>query len=191
MEPADLNATNAIDEAIRGNQMAYSYLLNQYWPLVYGFQLKRTKNEADAEDITIETFAKAFAALSTFRKEYEFGTWLVTISRNIHVDMLRRQKNSILSQATLNSPSERDAERVLDESPSAEDQLIADQNLATLLRHLRELKPKYQQVLQLRYFNELGYPEMAEKLGESIGTVKVKVLRARKLLAERIREGSS
>lgn len=190
LESTERTVDQAIDQAIEGNQIAFSYLLDKYWPLVYGFQLKRTQNEADAEDITIQTFSRAFANISSYKKSYEFGTWLVAISKNIHIDLLRKQRSNILSQATNRMSADSDADRVLDETPSAEDKLISEQNLATLLKHLKSLKPSYKQVLQMRYFSELGYAEMARKLNEPIGTVKVKVLRARRLLAEKIREGS-
>lgn len=191
MEYNEQSIAQAIEDAAVGSQIAYSFLLDHFWPLVYGYQLKRIQNEVEAEDITIQTFARAFASLQTYRREYEFGTWLVTISKNIQIDLYRKKKNNILSQATNSMEMESDAERVLDESPTAEDRLISDQNLATLQRYLKELKPKYQRVLQMRYFNELGYNEMAELLGEPVGTVKVKVLRARRLLAGKIREASS
>ncbi len=178
----------AIEEAGKGNQIAYSFLLDHYWPVVYGYQLKRVLNETEAEDITIETFSKAFERLETYNEQYEFGTWLVSISKNLHVDRLRKQKSKISIEYGTRARS--DADRVLDESPTVEDRLITEQNLNTLQKHLKELKPHYQRVLQLRYFNELGYAEISDLLQQPLGTVKVTVLRAKRLLAEKIREGS-
>ncbi|WP_372974404.1 RNA polymerase sigma factor, partial [Muriicola sp.] len=65
--------------------MAFSSLLDRFWNEVYNFQLGRTKNENDAEDITIQTFSRAFDKIQTFDEAYEFKTWLFTISKNIHV----------------------------------------------------------------------------------------------------------
>lgn len=73
---------------------------------------------------------------------------------------------------------------VFDDSLSMEDQLIQEQNLADLLRDIKSLKPHYQEVINLRYFNELSYSDIAEKLNEPINNIKVKLLRAKKLLAE-------
>jgi RNA polymerase sigma-70 factor (ECF subfamily) len=78
--------------------------------------------------------------------------------------------------------------RVLDESPSAEDQLIIEQNLKTLLENIRKLKTAYQQVIELRFFREMSYAEIAQELDEPVGNVKVKLLRAKKLLASLISE---
>lgn len=165
--------------------MAFSSLLDRFWNEVYNFQLGRTKNENDAEDITIQTFSRAFDKIQSFDEAYEFKTWLFTISKNIHVDLLRKRKRNILEQS---SPGNSDAiKKVLDDAPTAEDQLIQDQNLASLLSHIRNLKPHYREVINLRYFQELSYAAIAEELGEPINNVKVKLLRAKKLLAELIK----
>jgi RNA polymerase sigma-70 factor (ECF subfamily) len=170
-----------IDKAQTGNQVAFSQLLDRYWPEVYHFQLGRTQNENDAEDIAIQTFAKAFDKISTYDPAFAFNTWLITISKNLHVDLLRKRKHSVLEQRENGSPEA--MIKILDESPSAEDQLIIEQNLKTLLHYLKQLKPAYRKVIDLRYFREMSYAEIAEQLGEPIGNVKVKLLRAKKLLA--------
>ncbi len=165
--------------------MAFSSLLDRFWNEVYNFQLGRTKNENDAEDITIQTFSRAFDKIQTFDEAYEFKTWLFTISKNIHVDLLRKRKRNILEQSTPGIPYA--IKKVLDDAPTAEDQLIQDQNLASLLGHIRNLKPHYREVINLRYFQELSYAAIAEELDEPINNVKVKLLRAKKLLAELIK----
>mgnify|MGYP001588563889 FL=1 len=162
-----------------------NYLLDVFWDNVYGFQLKRTHNENDAEDITIQTFSKAFDKIETFDEKYTFKTWLITISKNIHIDLLRKEKNSIIQVISKN---DRDMFQVLDESPSPEDKLITEQHLAKLLRDIKKLKPHYQEVINLRYFQEFSYKEISKELKEPINNVKVKLLRAKKLLAEIIRE---
>lgn len=171
---------DTIEKAKTGNQLAFSSLLDRYWNDVYGFQLKRTENENDAEDISIQTFSKAFDKIDTYKDCYVFKTWLITISKNIHVDLLRKRKKNII--ATRGSVEA--VKKMLDDSPSIEDQLIQEQNLTDLLRDIKKLKPHYQEVINLRYFNELSYANIAEKLNEPISNVKVKLLRAKKLLAE-------
>lgn len=173
-----------IKKAKEGNQIAFSTLLDTFWNDVYGFQLVRTQNENDAEDITIRTFSRAFDKIDSFDESFEFKTWLITISKNLHVDLLRKRKRSVLQQSeTGNSEA---LKKVLDVAPTAEDRLITEQNLATLLHHIKQLKPHYQKVINLRYFNELSYADIAKELGEPINNVKVKLLRAKKLLADQI-----
>jgi RNA polymerase sigma factor (sigma-70 family) len=179
-----LNKTEDIAETINkakmGNQIAFSNLLNTFWNDVYGFQLKRTENENDAEDITIQTFSKAFDKISTYKDTYVFKTWLITISKNIHIDLVRKRKRNILDTRENGEA----IKKMLDDTPSMEDRLIQEQNLTNLLRDIKKLKPHYQEVINLRYFNELSYAGIAEKLNEPINNIKVKLLRAKKLLAE-------
>ncbi|WP_272021996.1 RNA polymerase sigma factor [Olleya namhaensis] len=179
-----------IDEAIirakKNDQKAFNYLLNNYWDKVYGFQLKRIQNENDAEDITIQTFSKAFDKIESYDNTYAFNTWLITISKNIHIDTIRKEKNSI--KQALSQTEENEVYLVADESPSVEDKLITEQNLAKLLRDIKKLKPHYQAVINLRYFQELSYKEISEELKEPINNIKVKLLRAKKLLAEIIQK---
>lgn len=171
-----------ITEAKKGSQSAFNFLLDTYWREVYGFQLKRTQNEIEAEDITIETFSKAFHKIHLFNEEYKFSTWLITISKNIHHDLLRKKKASIASNL-FNNDNE-SVHNIIDSTPSAEDKIITEQNLAKLLKDIKKLKPHYQEVIQLRYFQEMSYKEIAHEINEPITNVKVKLLRAKKLLAE-------
>ncbi len=177
---------DAIEKAKKNDQPAFNFLLDTFWNDVYGFQLKRTENENDAEDITIQTFSKAFDKIDTYNDTYVFKTWLIAISKNIHIDLVRKRKSSITTAS--NNPTEEDFYDIVDESPSPEDKLITEQNLAKLLRDIKKLKPHYQEIINLRYFQELSYNEISEQLNEPINNVKVKLLRAKKLLSEIIKK---
>ena len=171
-----------IEKAKKGDQVAFTFLLDFYWNEVYGFMLKRTENETDAEDITIETFSKAFDKISLYSPEFQFNTWLIAIAKNVHIDILRKKKSTLFIDIT--DEENNQAYNVADTTPSAEDELITEQNLSQLLQFIKELKPHYQEVIQLRYFQELSYQEIAEQLEEPLNNVKIKLLRAKKLLAE-------
>jgi len=112
------------------NLFSKQNLLDTFWNQVYGFQLKRTENENDAEDITIQTFSKAFDKINTYNEDFKFSTWLITISKNIHIDLLRKRKTSISNQ-TIDDSEERVYE-IIDESPTPEDKIIREQNLAKM-----------------------------------------------------------
>ena len=176
-----MELNEAIIKAKENNQMAFNFLLETFWNDVFGFMIKRTQNENDAEDITIETFFKAFDKINSFDSKFKFKTWLITIAKNTHLDSVRKQKNALSNQTT-----EEDEKRVYwirDEAPSAEDKLITEQNLAELLKDIKKLKPHHQEIIQLRYFQEQSYQEIANTIGIPINNVKVKLLRAKKLLA--------
>ena len=85
---------------------------------------------------------------------------------------------------------ESEAYKIFDETPSAEDQLIIEQNLAQLLNYIKQLKPHYQEIINLRYFREMSYKEMADYLNEPMSNIKVKLVRAKKLLAAIIEKSS-
>jgi len=171
-----------ISQAKLGDQVAFTFLLDFFWNEVYGFMLKRTENETDAEDIVIETFAKAFDKIATYNPEFGFNTWLIAIAKNVHIDMLRKKKTSLFIDIT--EEDEHQAYSIVDDSNSAEDELIIEQNLAQLLQYIKQLKPAYQEVIQMRYFQEMTYQEMAESLEEPLNNIKIKLLRSKKLLSE-------
>jgi len=177
-----LEINEYIEKAKKGDQVAFTFLLDYYWNEVFGFMLKRTENETDTEDIAIETFAKAFDKISTYNPEFQFNTWLIAIAKNVHIDMLRKKKSALFINIT--DEEDNQAYNIADTALSAEDELIKKQNLSSLLACVRELKPHYQEVIQLRYFQELSYQEIADELGEPLNNVKIKLLRAKKLLAE-------
>jgi len=169
-----------IEKAVLGDQIAFTFLLDTYWNEVYNFMLQRVENENDAEDVTIETFVKAFDKIATYNPEFQFNTWLIAIAKNVHIDMLRKKKTTIFVTTTNNSA----AYTIADTSPSMEDVLITEQNLSRLLQFIKKLKPSYQEIIQMRYFQEMSYQEIAADLNEPLNNIKIKILRAKKLLAE-------
>lgn len=173
-----------IEKAREGDQVAFTFLLDFFWNEVYGFMLKRTENESDAEDITIETFAKAFDKIESYNPEFGFNTWLISIAKNVHIDILRKKKSSLFIDITKDEDDK--AFNVLDETPTVEDTIINEQNLSQLLYCIKTLKPAYQEVIQLRYFQEMSYQDIAEVLEEPLSNIKIKLLRAKKILAETI-----
>jgi len=177
-----LEIEEAIKKAKLNDQKAFNFLLDAFWDDVYGYQLKHIQNENTTEDITIQTFSRAFDRIDTYKEEYSFKTWLITISKNIHIDYLRKEKRNI--SQNISTDDENTIFQILDKDPSPEDKIITEQNLAQLLRDIKKLKPHYQEVINLRYFQELSYKEISNKLNEPMNNIKVKLLRAKKLLAE-------
>ncbi len=177
-EPAAL--AEKIECAQKGDQHAFRHLLELFWNDVYGFMLQRTQNENEAEDLTIRCFGKAFEKIDSYNPHFGFKTWLTTIAKNLHIDQIR--KNAIVTTTT--EFSQEEAQHIADSAPDPEDDLIRKQRLETLLDDIKTLKPHYKEVIQLKYLHELSIKQMAKKLNSSQSTVKVKLMRARKLLAE-------
>ena len=177
-----MEINDVIQKAKQNDQIAFKLLLHTFWNDVYGFLIKRLHNENDAEDITIQSFSKAFDKINSFDNKYQFKTWLTTISKNIHIDLIRKNKKSI--NTTTSEDQEAEAYKIVDNNPTPEDNLITEQNLAKLLEDIKQLKPKYQEVIHLRFFKELTYKEISQHLDEPMSNIKVKLLRAKKILAE-------
>ena len=127
--------------------------------------------------------------MSTYNSDYKFKTWLTTISKNIHVDIIRKENNAVVTNTS--KAENKKINSLADNTLSAEDELIKEQNLSLLLQNIKKLKPDYQNIIMLRYFQELSYKEIAETIDEPINTIKVKLLRARKLLADIITSGTN
>lgn len=179
-----IKINKTIMDAISGSQLAYTELLNQYWGDIYRFLNAKCNNEYEAEDLTIKTFSKAFDKLETFDPHYSFKNWLLAIANNLYIDFFRSQKNGF---EEVNIEEEKIL-KIPDENKSVEDLLIQEQQLTELLQHLKNLKPHYREVINLRYFQELSIKEISESIGEPINNVKVKLLRARNLLSDMIKK---
>ena len=175
---------DAIHLAKTNNQKAFGYLFETFWDYLYQYLLKKTGNEDQAEDIAVRTFAKAFDRIETFNPKYTFETWLITISNNIQIDQHRKEKTK--NKIDASAYDERVVTQLQDLSPSPEDRLIITQNLSDLLLKIKTLKTGYKTIIRLRYFEELSYKEISDRLELPINTVKVTLLRAKKVLAQKI-----
>ena len=184
MKNPEQTIADLVYAAKQEDQHAFRQLLDLHWNDLYGFLIKRTENENDAEDLCLQAFSKAFDKIDTYNDDFTFSTWLTSIAKNLHVDLVRKQKTR-LHQSTDVDKMSRD---VIDETLGPEDQLIRSQNLDKLLQQVRSLKPIYRDVIQLRFFQELSHKEMAVQLGLSLSNVKVRLLRAKKLLSEIIND---
>lgn len=170
------------------DQKAFNDLFNFHWEYLYNFQLKKTRDPDLAEEISIITFAKAFDRIETFNDQYEFKTWLLTISKNIYTDLLRKE-NKKISLTTLSHPDDLQ-EFTTEDHPSPEEILITNENLESLLNKIKSLNPDYRKILQLRFFDGFSYKQISEKIEQPINTIKVKLFRAKNLLNEKINKNA-
>ncbi len=167
-----------IELAKAGKQSAYKYLLDKYWKDIYRFQKSRINNQNDAEDITIQTFAKAFDNIGQYNPKFDFKNWLIMISKQVYIDYQRKKKHQFISLKENN-----EVFQLPDKELTADDKMILEQNLLELKKAINKLKPHYKEVIELRYFHDLSYKEIAGQIGEPLNNVKIKLLRAKKLLA--------
>jgi len=180
-----------IDQAVKEHdQQAYAMLMDRYKKPVYHMILKMIRNVDDAEDLTIEAFAKAFKNLYKFKKDYTFSTWLFRIATNNAIDFIRKKK---LDTTSLNTAYQDDSGSdvtmdVKDNNLNPQEEAIKAQKIELIQLFVTKLPAKYQRLVRLRYFSELSYEEIARELEAPLGTVKAQLHRARELLQELVRD---
>ena len=175
-----------VEAAINGEQKAYAELLDRYRDAIYFMLLKMVNNKSDAEDLTIEAFGKAFKNIHQYTPNYAFSTWLFKIASNNCIDFIRKKRANLISidhqpedsEGLLPSPTANLQSNILD----PEEHLIKEQNIKLIQSVVAKLKPRYRNLIELRYFKEYSYEEIADELDLPIGTVKAQLFRARELL---------
>ena len=172
------------------NQKAYAILVDRHKKLIM-YQIKKVvHNIDDAEDIMMLSFSKAFKNLSSFNPEFAFTTWLARIGFNSAIDFSRKKRIVTVSLDNNISKDKEDSnkssfsEHIFDIEPNPEEQFILDQNKQLMLDVVDTLSDKYKILVQLRFFEDLKYEEIAERLQLPLGTVKVQLSRAKNLLIE-------
>jgi RNA polymerase sigma factor (sigma-70 family) len=169
--------------ALKGDEKAFARLMLKYKDSVHFMILKMVKNKSDAEDLTLEAFGKAFTNLGFYSPEYAFSTWLFRIASNNCIDFLRKKRGIHFSFNNDNGINADDNDLAFKStSPDPEEKLIIQQQGRILHNFIRKLKPQYQKLIELRYFKEYSYEEIAKELDLPLGTVKVQLFRARNML---------
>ncbi|MDD5569605.1 MAG: sigma-70 family RNA polymerase sigma factor [Bacteroidales bacterium] len=168
-----------------GDQKAYSQLMDNYKDSVYFMLLKMTNNADDADDLTIEAFGKAFRNLHQYTPDFAFSTWLFKIASNNCIDYIRKKRKNLISidRPFENVDTTRDQGLEIPSGTLDPEEVFIKQQKIKLLRELVEkLKPRYRKLVEMRYFSEYSYEEIAVELKLPIGTVKAQLFRARELL---------
>ncbi|MFA6199690.1 MAG: sigma-70 family RNA polymerase sigma factor [Bacteroidales bacterium] len=168
----------------KGDQKAYADLMNTYREPIYYMLLKMTNSAVDADDLTLEAFGKAFKSLQQYTPDYAFSTWLFRIATNNCIDFIRKKRAKTVSIDNLytNIDGEEVGINIPSETLDPEEKIIEKQKIILMREIVNRLKPHYRQLVELRYFDELSYEEIAERLDIPLGTVKAKLFRAREFL---------
>ncbi len=173
-----------VKKAILGDQKAYAVLMERYRNSIYHMMFKMVKNRDDSEDLTLEAFGKAFAKLPSYAPRYAFSTWLFKIAINNCIDHIRKKRLHLLS---IDDPIEPGGDHdfssnirssVLDPEQS----FIRNQRLELMRSVMNKLSVKYRLMIELRFFEELSYEEIANELNIPLGTVKAQLFRAKEIM---------
>jgi RNA polymerase sigma-70 factor (ECF subfamily) len=154
---------------------AFAELYRRHVDRVYRYARSRVGNEADAQDLTAQTFTAALRGIRQFRGDGSVAAWLTSIARNLAASSYRLQRPSL--------PLE---EHLASDAPSPEDSAIQRLRLDAILQALETLPPDHAEVIRLRIFSELSTAETAALLGKSEAAVKMTLHRALQALRRRV-----
>ena len=171
-------------QAIDGKQKAYAILMDRYKSSIYHMMLKMVNNREDADDLALEAFGKAFNKLPSYAPRYAFSTWLFKIAINNCIDHIRKKRLHLLS---IDDPIEPDGDHdyssnIRSTALNPEENFIRNQRLKLMRSMLEKLSLKYRLMIELRFFEELSYEEIACELDIPLGTVKAQLFRAKEIL---------
>ena len=166
------------------DQQAFTELMDRYKDSIFFMLLKMVNNKDDADDLTIEAFGKAFNRLSQYTPNYAFSTWLFKIATNNCIDFIRKKKKNVLSIDNRFENEEGDSLMIELKCGglNPEQEAMREQKIKMMRKVVKRLKPRYQILVELRYFKELSYDEIAKELDLPLGTVKAQLFRAREFL---------
>ncbi len=172
---------SAIDQH---NQKAFAELMARYKDSIYFMLLKMVNNRDDAEDLTIEAFGKAFKNIRQYTPDYAFSTWLFKIATNNCIDFIRKKRKQAFSidRGFENDEGQEMVLEVKSLHPDPEEHYMKKQKVEMMRDVVDKLKPRYKKLVELRYFQELAYEEIAAELNLPLGTVKAQLFRAREFL---------
>ena len=176
-----------VEAALKGEEKAFAKLMSRYKDAIYFMLLKMVNNKNDAEDLTIEAFGKAFKNLHQYSPNYAFSTWLFKIATNNCIDFLRKRRGVYVSIENNQENGENDSPiKLRSMDPNPEEKLIRIQKAILMRKIVHRLKPRYRILVELRYFREFSYEEIAKELNLPLGTVKAQLFRAREMLFKMI-----
>jgi len=171
----------AVDE---GDQKAYAELMTRYKDSIYFMLLKMVNNRDDADDLTIEAFGKAFKNIRQYTPDFAFSTWLFKIATNNCIDFIRKKKKQIqaIDKGIETTGSGEIMLEVKSDRLDPEEHMMKKQKVVMLRDVVEKLKPRYRQLVEMRYYQELSYEEIAVKMELPLGTVTAQLFRAREFL---------
>jgi RNA polymerase sigma-70 factor (ECF subfamily) len=149
-----------------------------------------TQNQAEAEDLTQETFIRVHRNLPAFRGEASLSTWIYRIATNISLDHFRRNATRQAKTALSLEETESEGEWIVDEAASPPEQVAAQSEMSDCVqRFIQGLPPSYRTVMVLHDLQGLKNREIADVLDCSLDTVKIRLHRARKKLRASLNAG--
>lgn len=174
---------NLIMKAKSGEAEAFGLIYDHYLPKIYRFVLMKVSRKEEAEDITHQVFLKAWTGIEAHYSETDspFSSWLYRIARNAVIDHYRRE------HPTLNIDDHEGSDELITR-PDLDQQIDLASEVKNLLEAVRTLKETEQEVVMMRFVEDLPIKEVAKVVGKSEGAVKVIQHRALESLRKKLKK---
>lgn len=172
-----------VTRSLEGDEKAFEHLFTRYREAIRQLLQQRAGSADDADDLLQETFVKVYLHLENYNSQYTFGQWVYTIARNTFIDYVRRRQEELPIDERFSAPAS--------PTPTPEESVIRRQQRDQIESFLTALRPQYRRLIEMRFFEEYTYEEIAEKLQLPMGTVKTQIHRAREQMCDLIRRGET
>ncbi len=170
-----------LEEARKGNREAFGHLVTAYQGPVYNLAYRMLNNAAEAEEATQEAFIRAYTRLDSYDPQRKFSTWILSITSNYCVDLLRKRRALLLS---LDEPLPPHPALMSDREAGPEGQTVLNEQQQLVQRLLLALPADYRETVVLRYWYDLSYEEIADMMQTTVSAIKSRLFRARRELAQ-------
>jgi len=176
-----------IRRCLQQDRQAYELLLRRYQDSVYNYCLRMLRNPGLAEEVAQESFVRTLTRLDRYDERYPFSAWLFKIATNLCIDHLRKNKRIAYSLDEDVAGEEGSYRReVASEGPDPSEETYIRERGRLIDRAIDDLPEHYRSILLLRHQEERSYEEIAEILDLPLGTVKIRIHRAREQLKRRL-----
>jgi len=178
--------TALVELVLQGDQNVFAVLVERYKDAVQNLAYRMLGNVTEAEDVTQETFVRAYTQLVTYKPVHKFSTWLLSIASHLSIDQLRRRR--FLALPLEDVPF---LEWIVDAGVGPEQSALRGEQHDEIQAYLQHLPSKYRAVIVLRYWHDFSYEEIAAALHLTPALVKARLHRARELLARAMQNQSA
>ncbi|WP_297983374.1 sigma-70 family RNA polymerase sigma factor [uncultured Chryseobacterium sp.] len=171
-----------IESARNKDQKAQTKLINTFWVDVFSFVMKKVQDENVADEITVSVFSKVLNKLDLYDPNFQFKTWVLTIAQNSVIDYWRKKNRE-------NEDASDELEEVRNQfARSPEELLISAEEQKKIQKIVESMDANYQDIIRLRFFEEKSIKEIAEELNLSVANTKVRIMRAKKVLGQLLKD---
>ncbi|MGY5550712.1 RNA polymerase sigma factor [Riemerella anatipestifer] len=167
-----------IEKAKNRDQKSQTRLINKFWVSVFSFVMKKVKNETEADEITVNVFSKVLSKIDLYDSSFQFKTWVLTIAQNTIIDYWRKKSRES------ETPTEYMEEFRNTLAKSPEELMISEEEDKEIIKVIESLEANYQEIINLRFFEEKSIKEISDILNISVSNTKVRIMRAKKVLKE-------